>query len=94
VKQTCSWPKGVNYGKQDKNGHWGKDYCIFPSAELFTSVNWHYRKIFELGANMYGLLYSVEKAGKNGGKDFPNKSSLIEVDLTQKRKIIRLGPKK
>jgi hypothetical protein len=36
----------------------------------------------------------VEKGGKNGGKDFPNKSSLIEVALTQKRKIIRLGPKK
>jgi hypothetical protein len=55
VKQMCSWPRGVNYGKKDKNGHWGKDYCIFPSAELFTPVNRHYRKIFELGANIYGI---------------------------------------
>jgi hypothetical protein len=36
----------------------------------------------------------VEKSGKNGGKGFPNKSPLIEVALTQKRKIIRPGPKK
>jgi hypothetical protein len=68
----CSWPRGVNYGKQDKNGQWGEffyqlNYSLQLTGIVEKNLSW------ALTYTAFPLCILWRNVEKTAGKISPTK---------------------